>query len=94
MSFKVVFSPKSYKKIKFFIETDHSEISGQLDKIEETLSKPDIIVRSRTDPDIELFYRHYNITPVTEKYLCVIVKILVGDIFIYNCIFHRYDKER
>jgi len=55
MSFKVVFSPKSYKKIKSFIETDHPEISGQLDKIEETLSKPDIIVRSRTDPDIELF---------------------------------------
>ncbi|MHC1571505.1 MAG: hypothetical protein ACXQTM_06820 [Methanosarcinales archaeon] len=87
MSFKVVFSHKSYKQIKSFIETDHPEISGQLDKIEETLSKPDIIVRSRTDPDIELFYRHYNITPVTEKYLCVIVKILVGDMFIITAYF-------
>jgi hypothetical protein len=51
------------------------------------LSKPDIIVRSRTDPDVELFYRHYDITPVTEKYLCVLVKVLVGDLFIITAYF-------
>jgi len=52
-----------------------------------------IKVSSRTDPDVKLFYRHYDITPVTEKYLCVVVKILIKDNFI-NCIFCRYDKER
>jgi predicted AAA+ superfamily ATPase len=50
------------------IETDHPEMSGQIGKVQETLLNPDIIVRSRTDPGAELFYRHYNVTPVTEKY--------------------------
>jgi hypothetical protein len=69
------------------IETDHPEMSGQIDKLHETLSNPDIIVRSRTDPDVELFYRHYEITPVTEKYSCVVVKVLVGDMFIITAYF-------
>jgi hypothetical protein len=51
------------------------------------LSNPDIIVRSRTDSEVELFYRRYIITPVTEKYLCVVVKTLVGDIFIITAYF-------
>jgi hypothetical protein len=64
------------------IETDHPEMSGQIDKVQGTLLNPDIIVRSRTDLDVELFYRHYDITPITEKYLRVVVKLLVGDLFI------------
>lgn len=69
------------------IETDHPEMLGEVDKIEETLSNPDIIVRSRTDPDVELFYRHYDITPVTDKYLCVVVKILGESMFIITVYF-------
>jgi len=69
------------------IESDHPEMYGQIDKIRGALSRPDIIVRSRTDPDVELFYRHYAITPVTEKYLCVIVKVPVGDMFIVTAYF-------
>ncbi len=64
------------------VEADHPEMFGQIDKIQDTLLNPDIIVRSRTDPGVELFYRHYDITPVTEKYLCVVVRVLVGDLFI------------
>ena len=69
------------------IEVDHPEMSGQIDRIQETLLNPDIIVRSRTDPDVELFYRHYKRTPVTEKYLCVVVKVLTDDIFIITAYF-------
>ena len=69
------------------IEVDHPEMYEQIDKIQDTLSDPDIIVRSRTDPEIELFYRHYDITPVTEKYLCVVVKVLVGHMFIITAYF-------
>ena len=69
------------------IEDDHPEMSGQIDKIQETLIRPDVIVRSRTDSDVELFYMHYNTTPVTEKYLCVVVKILVSDLFIITAYF-------
>jgi len=69
------------------IEADHPEMFGQVDKIHETLSNPDAVVRSRIDPDVELFYRYYEITSVTEKYLCVVVKILVGDMFIITAYF-------
>ena len=62
-------------------------MSGQICKIQETLMKPDVIVKSRTDPDVELYYRHYDTTPVTEKYLCVVVKILVSDFFIITAYF-------
>ncbi|MBU4077338.1 MAG: hypothetical protein KKI06_11670 [Euryarchaeota archaeon] len=69
------------------IETDHPEMSGQIGKIQETLISPDLIVKSRTDSEVELFYRHYDTTPVTEKYLCVVVKILVSDLFIITAYF-------
>jgi hypothetical protein len=75
------------------IETDHPEMSGQINKIQETVSNPDKIVRSRTDPDVELFYRHYDATPVTEKYLCVVVKVLVDDIFIITAYFTDKIKK-
>lgn len=68
-------------------ELDHPEMSRQIGKIQETLMKPDVIVKSRTDPDVELYYRHYDTTPVTEKYLCVVVKILVSDLFIITAYF-------
>ncbi len=69
------------------IEADHPEMSGQIGKIQDTLASPDIVVRSRTDPDLELFYRHYDVTPVTEKYLCVVVKVSVDDSFIITAYF-------
>ncbi|MCW3132209.1 MAG: PBECR2 nuclease fold domain-containing protein [Candidatus Methanospirare jalkutatii] len=69
------------------IEVDHPEMSGQIDRIRETLLNPDVIVRSRTDSEVELFYRHYDATPVTEKYLCVVVKVLTDDIFIITAYF-------
>ncbi len=69
------------------IEEDHPEMSGQIDKIQDTLLNPDIIVKSKTDPEVELFYRYYEITPVTEKYLCVVVKSLAEDLFIITAYF-------
>ncbi len=69
------------------METAHPEMFGQMDKIENTLSNPDIIVRSKTDPEVELFYKHYPITPVTDKYLCVVVKVLIEDLFIITAYF-------
>jgi len=56
------------------IEADHPEMSGQIDKLRETLRNPDKVIRSFTDPEVELFYKYYDVTPVTKKYLCVIIK--------------------
>ena len=64
------------------IETDHPEMSGQIDKVQEVLLNPDIIVKSRVDAQVELFYRSYKETYVGEKHLCVVVKVLFDDPFI------------
>src|SRR4030067_1709165 len=69
------------------IEADHPEMSGQIDKTKETLLNPDAIIRSRTDPNAELFYKYYDITPVTKKYLCVIIKVTTDDLFLITTCF-------
>ena len=69
------------------IENDHPEMFGQLNRIQDTLSDPDIIVKSRSDETVELFYKHYTSTPVTEKYLCTAVKVLLNDLFIITAYF-------
>ena len=74
------------------IEVDHPEMFRQINRIRETLLNPEIIVRSTTDPDVELFYRHYDATPVTEKYLCVVIKKLI-DIFIITAYFTDKIKK-
>jgi hypothetical protein len=56
------------------METNHPEMTGQIEKIQDTLMDPDIVVRSRTDLDVQLFHKFYSMTPVTEKYLCAVVK--------------------
>jgi phage-Barnase-EndoU-ColicinE5/D-RelE like nuclease2 len=63
------------------METAHPEMAGQIARITETLADPDRIVRSRTDTTVELFYRWYASTPVTAKFLCVVVKALPDDLF-------------
>lgn len=40
------------------IEADHPEMSGQIDKLRETLRNPDKVIRSFTDPEVELFYKY------------------------------------
>jgi hypothetical protein len=63
------------------LESDHPEMAGQISRIAETLADPDQIVRSRTDATVELFYKWYASTPVTAKFLCVVVKALPYDPF-------------
>ena len=60
---------------------------GQLEKIHETLLVPDRIVSSRTDPEVELFYCRYDVTPVSQKYLCVVVKVVNNDLFVVTAYF-------
>lgn len=69
------------------LESTHPEMKGQLGHIRQTLAAPDKVVRSRTDPFVELFYKLYQSTPVTEKYLCIVVKSLDNDHFIITAYF-------
>ncbi len=75
------------------IETSHPEMSNQLNRITETLSKPDKIVRSKTDPDVELFYRFYDTTPVTSKFLCLVVKFVPTNNFIITAYYTDTVKK-
>lgn len=74
------------------IETDHPEMMHQVNRIEEVLENPEVIVRSKTDASVELFYRHYEITPVTDKFLCV-VKVLPDDLFVITAYFTDASKR-
>jgi len=66
------------KRVNF--ENNHPEMTGQIDKVAKTLSQPEIVVRSKTDSEAELFYRHYLMTPIGEKYICVVVKVKVDEL--------------
>lgn len=51
-----------------------AEMAEQEDKIKETLLIPDKIKKSKHDPEVLLYYKLYDKTPVTKKYLLVAVK--------------------
>ncbi|MFH1321235.1 MAG: hypothetical protein ABII90_11380 [Bacteroidota bacterium] len=75
-----------------FLEV-HPEMNGQIDKIQETLEIPDKIIRSKTASNIEMFYKNYKSTPVTNKFLCVIVKVIKDDLFIITAYFTNTIKK-
>lgn len=82
----------SDERLEHFI-ADHPEMIGQLDKLQETLRDPDRIVKSKTDFNVELFYRHYSLTPVTQKHLCIVVKSEFDDTFIITAYFTDSIKK-
>ncbi|CAN5636589.1 hypothetical protein BH23GEM7_BH23GEM7_27350 [soil metagenome] len=54
------------------LEGTHPEMVGQLDILREALLEPERIVESRSDSSVELYYRHYPVTPVTSKFMCAV----------------------
>jgi len=75
------------------IESDHPEMNGQDNKIRETILSPDSVRRSKTDAEVELFYRLYASTPVTRKYLCIVVKASPNDAFVITAYFTDTIKQ-
>lgn len=76
------------------IKAKHPEISSDVLKIMETLQKPDYILYSSEDDNYQ-YYKFYQQTPVTQKHMLVVVKILNGDGFIITAFFvRRVKKER
>ena len=61
---------------------EHPEMAGMVDKIEETLAKPESVVESLSDPEAHLYYRYYLGTLVGDKHLCVVVKLAQNDAFV------------
>ena len=61
---------------------EHPEMKGMLRHIEETLLKPQRVIRSLSDKDVNLYYRFYIGTKVGDQYLSVVVKIINKDAFV------------
>jgi len=78
---------------KNHFENDHPEMSDQIEKIKETLLNPDIIILSNSDNSIEMFYKYYETTPVANKYICILVKVLDSDNFIVTSYFTNAVKK-
>lgn len=53
---------------------ERSEMQGQLQRVYKTLQHPDIVRRSVRSDDILLFHKWYPTSPVTEKYMAVVVR--------------------
>lgn len=61
---------------------EHPEMVSMEAAIEETLLRPERVVRSFSDPQAKLYYRFYFRTVVGGKYLCVVVKTRDADAFV------------
>lgn len=75
------------------LETDHPEMNDQAERIAETLLAPDEVRQSKSDQQVELFYKLYAKTPVTTKFLCVVVKASSSDHFIITAYYTDSIKK-
>ena len=66
---------------------EHPEMRGQEDKLTETLLEPDVVIQSQSDNTVRLFHRFYRRLAIGDKYLCVVVKYMEGDVFIITAYF-------
>lgn len=80
---------KDYKGVKIRLTSErlghileHPEMSGMKKNISEALLKPDCVVQSGSDFNVQMYYRYYVKTAVGNKYLCVVVKWTKTDPFV------------
>ncbi len=72
---------------------EHPELQGQESRIAETLHNPDSIITSHHDATVHLYHKLYVSTPVTRKYLVVMVKQQEQDAFIVTAFFPAKEKK-
>ena len=53
---------------------EHSEMVGLESEISKVLASPELVLESRTDSAVKLFYDFYAQTIVGGKWLCVVVR--------------------
>ena len=68
------------ERLKHILE--HPELKHMDQAIEETLTNPERVVQSISDPEAHLYYQFYIGTRVGDKYLCVVVKVTQNDAFV------------
>jgi hypothetical protein len=71
---------------------EHPEMAGLEAAIADTLREPEIVRRSRSDVTVALYYCYYTNTLVGNKWLCVVVKLLLDDAFVLTA--YLTDKPK
>lgn len=72
--------------------TKHAEMVNMQHALEETLNKPQLVIRSSADETASLNYRFYYGTLVGDKWLCVVVKYALDDAFVLTA--YLTDKPK
>ena len=71
----------------------HPEMQSQRKRLAETLAAPDAIIATVKDEHVHAYHRWYEKTPVTSKFLVVIVKLLEQDAFVLTAYFTTRRKR-
>ncbi len=66
---------------------ERAEMVDQENHLQETIALPDVIKVSRHDPHVLCYYRWYESTPVTSKYLLCVVKVLNHEGFVITAFY-------
>jgi hypothetical protein len=69
------------------------DIRGQDSQMALTLIQPDFVVQSRKDPEVRLYHRRFEVSPVGDKLLCVVVRWKPGDCFLLSAYHTRNPKK-
>jgi heme A synthase len=72
---------------------EHPEMVGQFERIQETIQMPQLVVTTIADETVQVYHRYYEITPVTSKFLLVVVKVLKDDAFVLTAFFSKREKK-
>jgi hypothetical protein len=72
---------------------DHPEMVGQRERLVETLAAPDLVIGTVLDPTVLAYHRLYATTPVSRKYLVVIVKATSQDAFVLTYYYTTRPKR-
>lgn len=71
----------------------HRELDSQLQKMIHTLQDPDVVYYCPREENYQ-YYKYFEQTPVTEKYLLLVVKHLNDEGFIITAFFISEGKIR
>jgi len=71
----------------------HPEMYDSIQLIDETLCHPQLVIRSKMDQNVDLYYREYFHARIGNKWLCVVVKFLLEDAFVITAYYTDKPKK-
>ena len=80
------------KKKWNYINKKHPVVANHLDKIKETIEKPDAITESNQRGDVYLYYKYYKYLKSPYNYILTIVKHLNGEGYIITAYLEKSIK--